>query len=120
MRTEQLFTRRQVGVCGTSKGLSKTAVEFCRIIGQRLAIYPSVAIISSGTKQAPNSPAGDFAADWHIVDTASKAIKPEDHLERFVTVVREDQSGATSFVVGTPRNARGKTGEARRIPSCEV
>jgi hypothetical protein len=35
-------------------------------------------------------------------------------------VVREDQSGATSFVVGTPRNARGKTGEARRIPSCEV
>lgn len=116
MRSEKLLSRREIGICGSSKGLSEEAVEFCRVLGQSLASDPFITIVSGGSKQRADTTEGDLAADWHTVEAARIALG-DDKLahERIVTVVREDSLDATSFRIGSERRPRGKTSEARRI-----
>jgi len=118
MDSGKLFSPRQIGVCGGSRGLSQRAVEFCKALGRRLAQDPYARIVSGGTKQHASAKSGEFAADWLIVNAASEQLSKSSTLvsERIVTIVREDEgSGAVGFSIGSERRARGKTGEARRI-----
>jgi len=118
MDSGKLFSPRQIGVCGGSRGLSQRAVEFCKALGRRLAQDPYARIVRGGTKQHASAKSGEFAADWLIVNAASEQLSKSSTLvsERIVTIVREDEgSGAVGFSIGSERRARGKTGEARRI-----
>lgn len=112
----RLLVPREVGVCGSSKGLSEGAAEFCGALGRRLALESSVVIVSGGTKKRANTSEGDCAVDWHVVTAARAELGDENIVSRrIVTVVREDTSDTTSFAIGQKRQARGKTGHARRI-----
>lgn len=111
----KLFSPRKIGVCGSSKGLTRDGVEFCRALGRRLARDPFVTLVSGGTKRRSSTSERDLAADWWIVSTAQESMKDDEVFERVVTVVREDDTDNIGFRIGMEQRARGRTGEARRI-----
>jgi predicted Rossmann-fold nucleotide-binding protein len=110
-----LFSSRRIGVCGSSKGLTPEAAEFCRALGRRLARDPLAKIVSGGAKKRRGTTDGDLAADWWIVSFARDAMDGRAAFERIVTVVRDETDDAVGFHIGTEQRARGKTSEARRI-----
>jgi predicted Rossmann-fold nucleotide-binding protein len=115
MTPQALFSPRKIGVCGSSKELSREGAAFCNALGRRLAAAERIKIVSGGTKKRLGTAKDDFAADWLIISAAQKAMNPGLVPERIVTVVRDDASGTMGFTAGAETRARGRTSEARRI-----
>jgi hypothetical protein len=76
MNHGQLFSPRTIGVCGSSRHLTREASEFCRALGRRLAGESLARIVSGGTKRRANADEEDYAADWLIVSAAEAALPP--------------------------------------------
>src|SRR5262245_8527396 len=74
MSREGLFTRRKIGVCGSSKELPPAAIPLCEALGARLARDRFAVIVSGGTLRRLSAPPNDLSADWHMVSAATKAL----------------------------------------------
>jgi hypothetical protein len=114
----KLFSARRVGVCGSSKELPATAIPFCEAAGAELAKHEHVVIVSGGSRQRPNTGDQDLATDWHIVNAAVQVMRcsgPGRIEERVETVLSDPVASKEYFIMGTLRQARGKTREARRF-----
>jgi predicted Rossmann-fold nucleotide-binding protein len=118
MSTHKLLAPRRIGVCGSSRGLSSEAIQFCQFVGERLAAYATVCVVSGGTRRSSKASEDDLAADWYLVraaESAIAAITPDALIDRIETVLTEGWRADLSFSVGKTQRARGKTGEARRF-----
>jgi predicted Rossmann-fold nucleotide-binding protein len=114
-----LFTKRRIGVCGSSHKLPPKAVPFCEALGAYLARNTLVVIVSGGTRKRKGAPESDLAADWHIVNAAQQVIRDGGlqwgRLEDRIETVLSLEASAEQFHVGTVKHPRSGTSEARRF-----
>lgn len=120
MEVPRLPSRRRVGVCGGSKGLSEPATVFCEAVGDALAKADNVVIVSGGTRQSERSSGkNDLAAEYYVVSAAERTLcmlgREASVKERIMTVVTDNSAPERTFQIGAVRHPRGKTSEARRF-----
>jgi predicted Rossmann-fold nucleotide-binding protein len=115
MVQSRLLALRRVGVCGSSRGLPVDANALCEVLGKELASQPNVIIVSGGTRKQEGSLDDDLAVEWRVVNAAQGALPTEDVSTRIETVVTDTKGRWEQFHIGTIRNPRGKTNEARRF-----
>jgi predicted Rossmann-fold nucleotide-binding protein len=119
---QTLFTRRRIGVCGSSASLPAEGVRFCEAVGTRLAGERFAVIVSGGTKRRLTSPRDDLAADWHIVSSAMRALEADAAgmqsariLDDRIETILSPAETTESFRIGLVRHPRGRTTAARRF-----
>jgi hypothetical protein len=87
-------------------------------VGTELAKYDHVVIVSGGSRHTPKASDQDLATDWYIVNAAVQEMRrsgPGRVEERIETVLSTANTTEESFIIGTLRQARGKTRDARRF-----
>src|SRR5262245_66503793 len=105
MVPHKLFAPRRIGVCGSSRDLSQTAVAFCRAVGTELAATDYVIIVSGGTHQREGATPDNLATDWHIVNAAAGEVrrrKGAEAVDQQIETVRSHDVATTEFFsIGT-------------------